>query len=90
MSPGTSYLFPLVGGGASGLSYVVQSSDPTDFAATMLTLNDRVLTLDVSHASSGAGDPAFSGAMTFQLFDQVAPNTVTRIANFVNTGGYRT
>src|SRR5262249_51043896 len=54
------YQVPLDGSGsnASTQTFTVTSSNP-DIAATVA--QGQFLTMNVSHASSGAGDPAFSG-----------------------------
>jgi len=88
VSASTPYMIDLTGGGATGLTYQVQSSNPSLFAVSMLTKTDQVLTLNVSHTSSGSGDATFSGSMAFQLLDAIAPNTVSRIAGVANSGGY--
>ena len=48
----------------------------------------KFLTVGVSHASSGANDPAFTGSLTFQLFDDLTPLTTSRIEQLVNEGFY--
>ncbi len=74
------------------------SSSPTQtFTATSDNPNIQVSigqgqfwTITVSHeASSTPGDVSFSNApMTFQLFQNLTPNTVQRITNFTNNGYY--
>jgi hypothetical protein len=79
---GQSYMFPLVGSGASDISYTAQSDNP-DISASIIPgsgSGDHLLTLTVNHTSSGAGDPTITnGTMQFLLFDDVAPNTTSRI-----------
>ena len=48
----------------------------------------QFLTMNVTHQSSGAGDPAFNGNIVIQLFNDLTPNTVSKIAGFVNSGFY--
>ena len=61
------------------------SSNP-DITATVA--QGQFLTMNVSHASSGAGDPAFSGNIVIQLFNDLVPTTSTMIEGFVNSGFY--
>jgi cyclophilin family peptidyl-prolyl cis-trans isomerase len=49
---------------------------------------DTFLQINVSHTSSGASDPAFSGTMEFELFGSVAPRTVAYITGLVQAGFY--
>jgi cyclophilin family peptidyl-prolyl cis-trans isomerase len=81
------YQVPLDGSasGASTQTYTVTSSNP-DIAATIA--QGQFLTMNVSHASSGAGDPAFSGNIVLQLFNDLTPTTATKIEGFVNSGFY--
>jgi cyclophilin family peptidyl-prolyl cis-trans isomerase len=81
------YQVPLDGSGsnASTQNYSVTSSNP-DIAATVA--QGQFLTMNVSHQSSGAGDPAFSGNITLQLFNDLTPTTATKIEGFVNSGFY--
>jgi cyclophilin family peptidyl-prolyl cis-trans isomerase len=81
------YQVPLDGSasGASTQTYTVTSSNP-DIKATIA--QGQFLTMNVSHASSGAGDPAFSGTIVFQLFNDLTPTTATKIEGFVNSGFY--
>ncbi|MFO0892670.1 MAG: peptidylprolyl isomerase [Isosphaeraceae bacterium] len=74
------------------------SNSPTQtFTATSDNPNIRVSvaqgqfwTMTVSHQASGTpGDVSFTDApMTFQLFPNLTPNTVSRITNFTNNGYY--
>ena len=56
-------------------TYTVTSSNP-DIRATVAT--GQFVSMNVSHASSGAGDPAFSGTIVIQFFNDLVPNTATR------------
>jgi cyclophilin family peptidyl-prolyl cis-trans isomerase len=81
------YQVPLDGSGSntSTQTYSVTSSNP-DIAATVAS--GQFLSMNVSHASSGAGDPAFSGTIVLQLFNDLVPKTSTLIEGFVNSGFY--
>jgi cyclophilin family peptidyl-prolyl cis-trans isomerase len=84
---GLGYQVPLDGtaGGATSQTYTVTSSNP-DVKATVAT--GDFLNLNVTHTSSGAGDPAFTGNLTFQLFGDLTPNSVASIENLVTSGFY--
>ena len=66
------------------ISYSATSSDP-NVQVSVLTGNPT-LELDVSGTDSTGH--AFSGTMTFQLFQNIAPQTVQGIINQVNAGLY--
>ncbi len=53
--------------------------------ATVLTGNP---TLQLTVLGKTAGNQSFSGTMTFQLFANIAPQTVQGIINEVNAGLY--
>lgn len=72
-------------GGSANQTYSV-TSDNANVRASII--RGQFLRIDVTHASSGAGDPAFSGALTFQLFADLTPTTVDRILTLVNQGFY--
>ncbi len=72
-------------GGTANQTYAA-TSDNANVRASVL--RGQFLRIDVNHASSGAGDPAFSGALTFQLFADLTPTTVDRILTLVNQGFY--
>jgi large repetitive protein len=68
-------------------SFSVSSSNPS-ISASIPTGNPD-LVLNIVHTSSGAaGDSSFSGAMTIELFQNLAPNTVAQIESLVNQGVY--
>jgi cyclophilin family peptidyl-prolyl cis-trans isomerase len=46
------------------------------------------LQINVSHASSGPTDPAFTGTMEFELFGTLTPRTVSYITGLVESGFY--
>jgi cyclophilin family peptidyl-prolyl cis-trans isomerase len=81
------YQVPLDGSGSNAptQNYTVTSSNP-DITATVAT--GQFLSMNVSHASSGAGDPAFSGTIVLQLFNDLTPMTATKIEGFVTQGFY--
>jgi len=81
------YQVPLDGSGsnAPNQTYTVTSSNP-DITATVT--QGQFLSMNVSHASSGANDPAFSGTIVIQLFNDLVPSTSTLIEGFVNSGFY--
>lgn len=77
---------PLNGaGGGASQSYTVSSSNP-DVKTTIA--KGQFLTVNVTHTSSGANDPAFTGSMVFQLFDDLTPTAAARIENLVKLGFY--
>ena len=78
----------LDGGDTEGdaLSYTVNSSNS---AVSLLNPEgNRSLKISVTHASSGAGDAAFSGDMVLQLFEDRAPRTTARIIQQAQSGLY--
>lgn len=76
---------PLNGGTVGNQTFTVTS----DNAAIVSTVaQGKFLTIGVSHTSSGATDPAFTGSLTFQLFDDLTPLTTSRIEQLVNQGFY--
>jgi cyclophilin family peptidyl-prolyl cis-trans isomerase len=67
-------------------TFTVTSDNPR-IAATVAS--GPFWTLNVQHtASSQPGDISFAGALVFQLFQDLTPNTVAQISNFTNTGYY--
>lgn len=77
---------PVVLEGAAANQTFTATSSNANVRATVIT--GQFLQIDVTHASSGASDPAFSGVLTFQLFDELTPTTVSRILTLVNQGFY--
>ncbi len=75
------YQVPLIGQTTHAQTYTVTSDNPS-VKATIA--RGQFLTFGVSHASSGAGDPAVAGTMTFQLFDDLTPLTTSKIESLVN------
>ncbi len=72
-------------GGDEVQSFSVSSDNPNVSASI---IDGTFLSIDVSHESSGTDDPAFSGTLTFQLFDELTPVTVDRILALTNQGFY--
>jgi cyclophilin family peptidyl-prolyl cis-trans isomerase len=85
---GVGFQVPLNGSG-SGVptqTFTVTSSNP-NIKATVA--QGEFITLNVTHtASSTPGDISFSGPFTYQLFQDLTPNTASRIQTFTNAGGY--
>jgi cyclophilin family peptidyl-prolyl cis-trans isomerase len=75
----------VLSGGANPQTYTAASSNPL---IQPKVIQGQFLEIDVSHASSGASDPAFSGTFVIQVFDQLTPTTVQRILNLVQQGFY--
>ncbi len=75
----------LLDGGDTDQKFSVTSDNPNINASI---INGTFLTLDVSHQSSGAGDPDIDGSITFQLFDDLTPETVDRILELVESSFY--
>lgn len=66
------------------ISYTVTSSNP-EVTATVLTGNPD---LEMTVSGTDANGNPFSGVLTFQLFEDYAPNTVAQIESLVNSGFY--
>ena len=79
------YQVPLDGTTAGPQTFTVTSSNP---AVKATVAQGKFLTVGVSHTSSGASDPSFTGSLTFQLFDDLTPLTTSRIEQLVNQGFY--
>ncbi len=80
------YQVPLngaVGGNTDPQTYTVSTNNPTGGVAATIA-SGEFWTIGVSHASSGAGDPAFSGTLTFQLYQDLTPNSVAQIESLIN------
>ncbi len=72
--------------GGNSVAYLVTSTNPAITAT--LRQSHEYLKLHVTHASSGAADPAFSGDLVIELFPDAAPNTVAQIVSLANQGFY--
>ena len=70
------------GGNTDPQTYTVSTDNATGgVKATVAT--GQFWTIGVNHVSSGANDPAFSGTMTFQLFQDLTPNSVAKIESLI-------
>ncbi|HEX3724998.1 MAG TPA: peptidylprolyl isomerase, partial [Pirellulales bacterium] len=82
---GKDLYVPLVGTDTGQtISYTATSSNPL-VTATVLAGNP---TLEMTVHGTTAGGQTFSGTMTFQLFENIAPQTVQGIIDQVNAGLY--
>jgi cyclophilin family peptidyl-prolyl cis-trans isomerase len=82
------YQVPLDGSGDIDPSqtYSVTSDNPD---VQVSVAQGPFWTLNVQHmASSQPGDISFAGALVFQLFNDLTPNTVAQITNFTNQNYY--
>jgi cyclophilin family peptidyl-prolyl cis-trans isomerase len=82
---GAGYQVPLNGqqnGNTDPQTYTVTTDNPTGGVAATIA-SGQFWTIGVSHASSGTGDPAFSGTLTFQLFQDLTPNSVAQIESLI-------
>jgi peptidyl-prolyl cis-trans isomerase A (cyclophilin A) len=69
------------GGGAAQQTYTVTSSNP-DITATVA--QGPFLTFTVTHQAASSSDISFTGNITYQLFQDLTPNTVAMIESFIN------
>jgi cyclophilin family peptidyl-prolyl cis-trans isomerase len=81
------YQVPLDGSGSNAptQTFTVTSSNP-DITATVG--QGQFVTYNVSHTSSGQGDPSFSGNIVVEFFNDLTPMTATKIEGFIGTGYY--
>ena len=85
VSAGKDLYVPVVGSDQGlPITYNASSSDP-NVQVSVLTGNP---TLQFSVSGTDVNGAAFSGTMTFQLFENIAPQTVQGIINQVNAGLY--
>jgi cyclophilin family peptidyl-prolyl cis-trans isomerase len=83
---GIGYQVPLDGtGGGASQTYTVASSNS---AIKATVAQGQFMTLNVTHTSSGANDPAFTGTLVFQLFDDLVPQATSKIEQLVSSGFY--
>jgi cyclophilin family peptidyl-prolyl cis-trans isomerase len=82
---GLGYQLPLEGGNGGPQTYSVTSSNPN---VIVTPAQGQFWTVAVSHESSGPGDPSFVGSLTFQLFEDLTPNTVQKITELIESGFY--
>lgn len=82
------FQLPLDGSGsnASKQTFTVTSSNPN---IKVSVAQGQFWTVTVSHNSSGSNDPQINNeTMTFQLFQDLTPQTVSRITNLTNQNYY--
>ena len=73
-------------GGTNPQSYSITSTNPSIGASI---IQGQFLTFNISHNSSGTGDPQINNqTMTYQLFDQLTPITTSKIKQLVGTDFY--
>ncbi len=82
---GKTLFVPLTGTDAGQTISYTASSNNSNVSATVLTGNPELI---INVTGTTASGQSFSGAMTFQLFQNLAPNTVGIIENLVNSGFY--
>jgi cyclophilin family peptidyl-prolyl cis-trans isomerase len=73
--------------GAAKQTFTATSSNP-DIKVSVA--QGQFITLNVAHTSSGSGDASFSGPIVYQAFNDLTPNTATRIEALTNAGGFNT
>ena len=74
-------------GGATNQTYTVTSTNPNIQASAA---QGEFLTLNVNHKAFDSSDVFFSGPLTFQLFGNITPKTVSEIESIVASGFYNT
>ncbi len=83
---GAGYQVPLNGaynGNTDPQTYTVTTNTPSGgVAATVAT--GQFWSITVNHVSSGPNDPAFSGTMVYQLFQDLTPNSAAKIESLIN------
>ena len=81
------YTVPLLAnsGASDPQTFTVSSSNP-DIAVSIA--QGPFWTIDVASTDSSNPSDSFSGALTFQLFQNLTPNTVNMITQFTNDGFY--
>jgi cyclophilin family peptidyl-prolyl cis-trans isomerase len=67
-----------------GITYTVSSNNTAAVVAELRPSTNRSVRIHVSHASSGAGDPAFEGDLVFELFEDLAPRTTQHFIQLAN------
>jgi cyclophilin family peptidyl-prolyl cis-trans isomerase len=84
--PANTGLPVTITGGTGPQIYSVSSDNPN---ITPSIISGKFMTLNISHNSSGVGDPQIDNqTMTYQLFNQLTPITTSRIEQLVNTDFY--
>jgi cyclophilin family peptidyl-prolyl cis-trans isomerase len=82
---GTSVPLLASSGATDPQTYTVTSSNPDIMASVA---SGPFWTLGVSFNDSSTPTDSFTGSLTFQLFQNLTPNTVNRITQFTNDGYY--
>lgn len=82
---GLGFQVPLEGGSGADQTFAVTSTNPN---VRVSVARGNFWTIGVKHDSSGPNDPAFVGTLTFQLFEDLTPMTVSKIEQLINTGFY--
>jgi cyclophilin family peptidyl-prolyl cis-trans isomerase len=78
---------PITITGGNSLQLYSVTSDNPNISPSIVA--GKFMTLNISHNSSGTGDPQIDNqTMTYQLFDQLTPITTSRIQQLVNDGFY--
>jgi cyclophilin family peptidyl-prolyl cis-trans isomerase len=72
---------------ADALTFTATSNN-ANITPTISPAANRSLKISVSHASSGAADPAFIGDIIIKLFEDKAPKTTARIIQLAQSGFY--
>jgi cyclophilin family peptidyl-prolyl cis-trans isomerase len=86
---GAPLQIPLDGLDADGDPLVFAHSLSNKTVSTSFTPStNRSLKISVSHASSGASDPAFTGDLILKLCEDKAPTTTARIIQLAQSGFY--
>jgi cyclophilin family peptidyl-prolyl cis-trans isomerase len=86
---GAPLQIPLDGFDADGDSLVFAHSLSNKTVSTSFSPStNRSLKVSVSHASSGASDPAFNGDLILKLFEDKAPITTARVIQLAQSGFY--
>jgi cyclophilin family peptidyl-prolyl cis-trans isomerase/plastocyanin len=75
------YQLPLNGSGTTDPQTFTVTSDTPGVKASVAS--GQFWTIAVSHTSSGAGDPTINGSMTFQLFQDLTPQTTAKIESLI-------
>jgi len=81
------YQLPLDGSGTKDdQTFTPPTSSNPDIKVSVA--QGQFWTLNVQHNASSSSDISFAGALTFQLFQDLTPNTVAQISKFTTDGWY--
>jgi cyclophilin family peptidyl-prolyl cis-trans isomerase len=72
-----------INGNLDPQTYTVTTDNPTGGVTASIASGD-FWTVGISHASTGPNDPAFSGTLVFQLYNDLTPNSVSKIESLIN------